>query len=305
MNNPAPDVLGIVEKASQGIIANIDNKPASVTDEQWKAQRNALLGYGYKSLGYVAQQRKDTPGMIDNYVKSLQADPNQGSLSYALGQAILAQKDPKTYPLGLFHVARAVVYEGQNALAPADRQKINDYLTKAYEGFHGDKSGLDEVKATAKANAVPPPGWTIESVKDIAEKKLKADQILAESNPKLAIWKRIKEELSAENGQQYFESGMKDAETPELTGYLVEQRPKEIVLALSDKTTPEVTIVFETPLTGKADPGTQLDFTGVAKSYTKEPFMLTLESEKKNIKGWPAPTPAKKAPAKRPAKRRR
>ena len=76
---------------------------------------------------------------------------------------------------------------------------------------------------------------------------------------------------------------------------------------MSDKTTPEVTIQFETPLPGKAEAGTQLDFTGVAKSYTKEPFMLVLESERKNIKGWPAAAPPKKpAGAKRSggAKRR-
>jgi hypothetical protein len=59
---------------------------------------------------------------------------------------------------------------------------------------------------------------------------------------------------------------------------------------------------------GKAEPGTELRFTAVPKSFTKEPFMLTMDAEKKNIKGWPAPTPAAKKPAARKpsgAKRRR
>jgi tetratricopeptide (TPR) repeat protein len=311
MNNPAPEVLGIVEKASQGVVANIDNKPAAVTDEQWKTQRGQLLGFAYKSLGYVAQQRKDTQGMIDNYVKSLQADPNQGTLSYALGQAILAQKNPETYPLGLFHVARAAVYDGPSALPPADRKKIDDYLGKAYEGFHGDRKGLEEnVKAVAKANAVPPPGWTIKSVKQIAEEKLAADQKLAEQNPKLAFWVRIRDELKGEGGQAYFDSSMKDAEIPvQLVGYVVEQRPKEIVLAMSDRTTPEVTLVLDTAIPGKLEPGAQIDFeNAVGKSFTKDPFMVVMEVERKNVKGLPAAAGAKKpAAAKKPggAKRRR
>lgn len=290
----SPEMLGVVEKASKGVISNIDNKPANVTDEQWKTQRNALLGFSYKSLGYVSQTRKDTPGMIENYTKSLEADPNQGTLSYALGQAILGQKDEQTYPVGLYHVARAVVYEGPNSLSTGDKTKINDYLTKAYEGFHGDKTGLDQVKTTAKANAVPPSGFTIRSVKEIANDKMKADQALAESNPKLAMWTRIKEELKGENGETYFDGSMKDAKTPDLMGYVVEQRSKELVLALSDKTTPEVTLQFEAAITGKVEPGTQIDFSAISKTFTKDPFMIMMEADKADVKGLPAAAPAKK-----------
>jgi hypothetical protein len=298
-NNTAPEMLDIVEKASKGVIANIDNKPANVTDEQWKTQRNQLLGYAYKSLGYVAQQRKNTQGMVENYTKSLEADPNQGSLSYALGQAILGEKDETTYPVGLFHVARAVVYEGPNALAAADRKKIDDYLQKAYQGFHGDPKGLEDVKKVAKTNAVPPPGWTIKSVKEIAQEKIEAEKKLAEENPSLALWRRIKEGLNNE-GQAYYDQYMKDALIENLSGYLVEQRGKELVLAMSGKDAgPEVTLELDTPMPNKAEPGTELQFAGVAKSFSKEPFMLTMDAERKNIKGWPAPAP------KKPARRRR
>lgn len=300
MNNPAPEVLGVVEKASQGVISNIDNKPAAVTEEQWKTQRGQLLGFAYKSLGYVAQQRKDETGMIENYRKSLDADPNQGVLSYALGQAILGQKNPKTYPEGLFHVARAVVYEGANAVAPNVRKQIDDYLGKAYEGFHGDRKGLEEVKTLAKSRAVPPSDWTILSVKEIAEKKLAAEEALRQSNPKLAFWIRLRDELKGEGGQAYFDAGMKDAELPEgLTGYVVEQRPKELVLAMSNQTTPEVTLVLDSPFTTKIEPGTQLEFEkAISKSFTKDPFMVTMEVDKKNITGLPSPPPpAKRKPA--------
>jgi len=162
------------------------------------------------------------------------------------------------------------------------------------------------VKAQAKATALPPAGFEIKSVKAIAEEKLKLEEDAAKANPQLALWKRIKETLQGGEGQQYWDTSMKDAQIPELTGYLVEQRPKELLVAISDKTTPELTLELETPMPGKADPGTQLTFSGVGKSFSKEPFMVTMAADKKDIKGWPvAAAPAKRAPAaKKPVHRR-
>ena len=63
---------------------------------------------------------------------------------------------------------------------------------------------------------------------------------------------------------------------------------------------------MEEPLPGKMDPGGEIEFSGTAKAYTKEPFMLTFEVEKEDISGWtgkgpagPARTGAKKAPGKK------
>jgi hypothetical protein len=83
---------------------------------------------------------------------------------------------------------------------------------------------------------------------------------------------------------------------------VVSAEAKKVVLALSDTTTPEVTLEFENPV--KADPGTPVEFKGVAKDFVKEPFMLTLTAEKEDVSGLsaaPAPKPAKR-PAPRKAK---
>jgi len=54
------------------------------------------------------------------------------------------------------------------------------------------------------------------------------------------------------------------------------------------------------------DPGAELQFEGVAKSYTKQPFMLVLETEPNKIEGWtgknPPKAPAGKSKAKTKAK---
>ncbi len=60
---------------------------------------------------------------------------------------------------------------GLGALAPQARTTAGSYLDKLYAGYHGDNSGLDELKATAKANAFVPEGFHIMSATEIAAQK--------------------------------------------------------------------------------------------------------------------------------------
>ena len=314
LTNTSPDALDMGEKAAQGVLANLDatfaadKKPAQMSAEQWTQQRGLAEAQSYKTLGWISMIRKDAPKAQENFTKSLEKNPAQGDVSYWLGQTIMGMKKVEMYPLGIWHVARAVAYEGPGALPAQGRQQVNDYLTKAYSGYHGDATGLDELKAKAKAAALPPPDYKLLSVKDIAEAKLKQEEEFMSQNPMLGLWKRIKDELTGPNGQAYFDNSMKEAAIPKLRGWVVEQRPKEILVAISDKTTPEVTLILDPPFTGKIDPGTELQWECVGKSFSKEPFMVVMDVERKSITGLPAAAPAKKpAGAKKPggAKRRR
>ena len=89
---------------------------------------------------------------------------------------------------------------------------------------------------------------------------------------------------------------MKDAEVPELTGTVLESkcraRELQVAVPLPDATgplTPEITLKLvneagaPSPLSGKAESG-RITFKGVAQSFTKEPFMLTMTIDKKDIK---------------------
>src|SRR5262249_38616555 len=106
----------------------------------------------------------------------------------------------------------------------------------------------------------------------------------------------------------YFESSVKGAGLPggangvtKFKAKLVSTKPavnpKELVLAISTPDQPEVTLKFEAALRGKADPGTEISFEGVARAFTEQPFMLTFDVEKEKVDGWPAqaaPPPVKK-----------
>jgi len=164
---------------------------------------------------------------------------------------------------------------------------------------------------------MPPANFKIETGD---ETKLRKEQEFAKQNPSLALWQNLKQELTGANGEQYFSANMKGAEVPggaggvqKFKGKLISEkpavRPKELVLGIADANSPEVTLILDAALPGKADPGTEIEFSGVPKSFSSNPFNVTFDVEKKNVAGWPgkdAPAPrrtgAKKGTAHRKSK---
>ena len=97
--------------------------------------------------------------------------------------------------------------------------------------------------------------------------------------PQLYFWTRLRDALAAEGGASYFEGSMKDALVPQLEqaplrGTVLESTRKMAKLALSDATTPEVTLNFAPALKADLAPGAVVEFWGVAQKLSKEPFNL-------------------------------
>jgi hypothetical protein len=104
------------------------------------------------------------------------------------------------------------------------------------------------------------------------------------------LWAAIKRALIS-GGAKYFEENLLNAAVPELKGTVVSgtpaENPESIVIALSDKTAPEVTLRFVERTPGKPnqerparfgrplDPGDEVEFTGIPTAFSEEPFMLT------------------------------
>src|SRR6185312_9914039 len=97
---------------------------------------------------------------------------------------------------------------------------------------------------------------------------------------------------------------------PQLRGTLVdakpECRPKELLVAvpLPDAQQPlraEITLKLDAALTGKPELNQELHWEGVPADFSKDPFMLTMETEKAKVEGLNV-TPC--APPRRAAARR-
>ncbi len=308
LNKTDADTLDTGDKAAKGLLGA--EKPPATADADWSKAKTDMEGLAHKTQGWIEMQRKNNEGAEKEFAKSLEVNPNQGEVSYWLGTMILGQKKPERQSEVLYHFARAASYDGPGALTPEGRKQVDAYFVKAYNTFHGaDPKSLEDLRTMAKSKAMPPADFKIENVNEISAKK---EEEFKKSNPQLALWMGLKKQLM-EEGDTYFQT-VKGAGIPggvqdikKFKGTIISHkpavRPKEIVVGVENPNVPDATLKLETPLAGKADPGTPIEFEGVVESYAKAPFMLTLTTEKDKIIGWPAtaaPAPARKAPARRP-----
>ncbi len=299
----SPADTAFATTAARTLCDNLDGlKPAGVTDAQWQTYKDSmkLNAVGHRALGYMAMTAKDYARAETELRANLTANPVDGQAAYWLGTSILGQRQAERQGEALFYFARAAAYDGPGAVDAAGRKGILDYLTKAYDTYHGkDAQGLQQLLATAKANATPPADFKILSEAEVKEQKLQA---LAAQDPALAFWVKLKEAIH--ENPAYFDTGMKGALIPPETepafrGTVISatpaRAPKEVVLGIRDPNTPEVTLkVLDASLPGPAEAGTVISFRGVATELQAEPFMMTFEVERKSIEGWPAPKPAAK-----------
>ena len=303
LNNTAPDRLDLGEKAARGLIASLDEtfkpekKPANVTDDQWKNERNKLEAEGRKTLAFVATGRKELEKAEQEYVTILKMIPSNGQVAYQLASNLVAQRNPDKQILAFYHFARAAYLTGDNALPPATAKQVQAYLDKIYRQFHGNDEGLkDMIAGATKGGAFPPEGWKVKSAVEIAAEE---EEKLRQSDPQKALWLAVRKELVGPNGPAYFESNVKGTGLPKLKGTIISvkpaTRPKEIVLALASVEQPEITLKVNEAMAGTAAAGTQIEFEeAVPTAFTPEPFMLTAEIDKDKISGWPT---APKVPA--------
>ncbi len=324
-NNPSAADMATTEKAANHLVDSADkvfaasNKPATIAADMWPKMRGISEPQARHTLAALSIARKDNEKSEVELTKMLQRWPADSTIAQFLGQVILAQQKahPEKSPLALFYYARAAAWDGDGSLPAANRKALAEgFLIRAYKTYHGSDEGFQDLMTMAKSNATPPAGFTIKSTVQIAQEKADAQQKIDAADPAMAVWRTLKDGLTGANADQFFESAKgaafpgKDPNDKEKDmhwkGKIVSMtpaiRPKTLVVALQNEAG-DVTLKFETALPGKMDAGSEIAFSGVMDSYNKDPYMLTLTTEKDNIEGWKpvAAPPVKKAVPKKKA----
>jgi hypothetical protein len=303
----------MIEKVAEYVMNSADkvfadsNKPANVSAADWPKVKPYWTAQAPVILVTAYTARNDEARMEAKLKEKAAAYPNNPIFPLALLNVYFKQikAHPEKQPLVLFYYARAA------AIDPPNSQKYMASFTKNYKLYHGSDEGLNDVVALAKADPVAPPDFKIKSTVDIAQEK--ADQEAKENaaNPAMAVWKTVKTGLTGDNPDQFFES-VKDSGFPgkdpsgqemkwkaKIVKMMPPNRPKTLVVAI-EKVEGDVTLnVSDGPLPGNMKPGEEIEFQGVAKAYTKDPYMLTLEVTKDEIFGWTGknvPVRTKKGP---------
>jgi hypothetical protein len=307
-NAPSPADLDNIEKAADYVMKNGDkvfadsNKPTNFQPADWAKVKPYWGAQSRLVLIAALTARKDDARMETRLKEEAAAHPNDPIFPLALLNIYFQQikAHPEKQPLVLFYYARAAAIDGPYGPTAAEKQKYMASFNKNYKVYHGSDEGLNDVVAMAKADPVAPADFKIKSTVDLAQDKADAEAKFAASNPAMALWKTIKTGLTGDMPDQFFDGSVKDAALPgkdpatqadmrwkaKIVSMKPVIRPKTLVVAI-EKVDGDVTLnLAEGTLPGKMEPGEEIEFSGVAKSYTKDPYMLTLEVTKDQIVGW-------------------
>lgn len=311
VNPPTPETLSAGEQAANTLISNLDSlKPAGLADAAWNDAKANIELLAQTTLGWVKMQQKDNDAAATAFTRVLTINGKNGQVAYWLGTVLYAQKK---FAPALFEFARAAVYTGEGALPEATRTSADQFLTRAYKGYHGSDEGLAELKAKAATTALPPDDLKILSVTDIEKDKEAKEGDYLEKHPDIKLWRTLRDALKADGGDAYFNANVKDALLPPAEGpfkafkgrVVSMPSPKEIIVAVDESDGPagDATLMFETPVRGTVEPGTELTFAGAPQSYTKDPYNMKFVVEHKNVTGLPAaPAPVRRAPVRKKTK---
>ena len=266
---------------------------------------------------YTASGNKDTSfcgPAEESLTKALQQYPDGAIIAYNLGRAEYCQRPakPEKSQVAIYHFARAAVVDATLG-GTADAKQIQDFLTKVYIGYHGSDEGFAALKELAAKSPFPTGDFKLESSTDIDARKEKEFRA---KYPQLALWLSIKSQLADTNGEKYFDDQLKGSGVPKLKGVVMDAkpacRPKELLVAVpepDEKGTPQSVITLKLVADEKADAlagkpdtgiGAEVQFEGVPSAFSKEPFMLTMDTEKASITGLNM-TPCAAAPVKKAA----
>lgn len=279
-----------------------DKIPPGVALDAWTrlradfetASKSALL---YVALVPIAQSIKaeNCSAAEASAIELLGTFPDSAQAAWYLAQTELClyKAHPERASFALYELARAASLDPAKGMADAKWQQsvVQPNLEKLYRQYHGeDRQGLQGLKDAAVKSPLPPKDFLIKSKIQIEQDK-EAD--FTSKNPELALWLKIKAELSA-HGEQYFADELKDAAVSQLYGTLVEAkpecRPKQLLVAIRTADSApgapaEILLRLDKPLAGKPEAGSQFRWEGVARAFTKDPFLLTMDVETVKITG--------------------
>lgn len=289
------DRLRVGEAAARQLLKGLDTyfspdkKPELTAPADWVKQKDEVERMAHRSLGWIHWQRGDHVLAEKEFVTCLQKHPKDAEISAWYGTVLTLEKKEEKLPLAFWHLARAASIKEEGGLPEAQRRAVGNLLRGLYTSYHGNSEGLEKLLANSLTALDPPADFVIESGSTIAQRK--ADQEFEKAEPERYYWKKLRTRLESAEGETYFSDSVKGTRLPRLKGWLVRgepaARPKVLVIGISDQNAEEIVLKLNTAFPSAGETGVVLFFDGgMADSFTKSPFALTLEMDKDKLEGW-------------------
>jgi len=274
------------------------SKPEGTSDADFQKMKDQMSGIFNAAVGIAALQDKDYPTAQKSLQVAADANPQDFSIVYPLALAYLQATPPESIK-GIWSGARAI------AIAPAPQvaTQIEPYLKRQYVKYHGGDDGWTDLVAKAKASPAMPADFTIKPAPTPADQA--ADLVKSKDPTKMdfAEWELILTVGKQEDADTVF-NAIKGKAVQLGGAKVITSSPTKLTLAASlddiDANKADVELTMAAPIPARLLPkeGSTIDFEGTPETYTKDPFLISMDKGVLLTKQAPA-APKKKPPVRR------
>jgi tetratricopeptide (TPR) repeat protein len=275
------------------------NKPEGTSDTDFQKMKDQMSGIFNAAVGIAALQDKDYATAQKSLKVAADANPQDFSIGYPLALAYL-QATPQDSINGIWYGARAL------AIAPTPQvaTQIEPYIKRQYVKYHGADDGWTDLVAKAKASPTMPADFTIKPAPTPADQA--ADLVKSKDPTKMdfAEWELILTVGKQEDADTVF-NAIKGKAVQLGGAKVITSSPAKLTLAASlddiDANKADVELTMSAPIPARLLPkeGATIDFEGTPETYTKNPFLISMDKGVLLTKKAPAGTPKKKPPVRR------
>jgi len=300
--NPQQNLAEAAQYGSRGVEAlKTAAKPEGMSDADFDKLKKQTSSIFSGAVGINALQTKDYATAQSALRAAVDSDPTDIRNVYPLALADLTGTPPNQVD-GLFFIARAATL----AAGSPGQAQFESYGKSQYKKYHGSDQGWTDVLAAAKANPLPPQGFTVakyvpptpaEQAHDLVKDKTPADI----KKLSFAEWQLVLSAGSPEDQDKVW-SAIKGVPL-QMEATVVKASPTELEIAASqddiDKKQADIKLTMDGTIPAKLMPaeGGTLDFQGTPASYTANPFLMTMEKGALLTKAAPKKPPVHKRPS--------
>ena len=294
-------------------------KPADVSDDDWKKQTGAVYPIFHSTIALDKMvSKKDVKGAISEYRTELMLYPPDATKTGPGLVDTLQLAEAYTKPDGKDLVQAVWFYARAWSYFPASyKPQIEQRLEYYYKKYHGDLTGLDDIKTQAAAAVFPPGTYQISPAATPAEI---AHKVVVETPDLTTLNLNDKEFILASGTKDDADkmwSVLKDKTTP-VPGIVIEASATVLKLAVSqdakDAKIADYIVNMKKPLEDKEIPAVGFEYglqpaaelDGTYDSYTQVPATATTSQTAQIVLREGFIQPEKKKPvARKPAPGRR
>jgi tetratricopeptide (TPR) repeat protein len=307
--NPAAQAAGAA-KAREACTAGLKaldevKKPDSVTDDDFKKQKQQPTILFHFTCAKAAEAAKDFAAAVGSYKSILALTPDDLSTNYNLGKAYMAMTPPQQMD-AFWYFAKAVT---SKSATQAQSNQVKKYLRSLIANYQGGNvcdslvdGEMNELLQLASSSAERPGSYSLPSATDISA--IQKDMTIA------SVFTDLKAGGDKSKLTWLAACGL---EFPEVPGKVIAVTPGDpimlkIAFVTSDAefeaaTAPNMDVkVVGQPEAARVEKDSAVHFTGTLVAYDPEPFFLHWDKAKVKAEDIPKEKGApKKPPVRRPA----